>query len=113
MARDNKHITIGVDGNNGLKGTLAILVKDVHTMTKDFEFLRQTAHSYVEMKSWFVRLLATSLAAIVFQFVGAAWTLNTQATRQDVFKEDMSKIVAYVNKQQQDELPKTRATITK
>lgn len=113
MARDNKHITIGVDGNNGLKGTLAILVKDVNSMTKDFEFLRQTASSYVDTKAWLMRLLFTSVAAIVFQFAGAAWTLNTQASRQDAFKDDLSKILAYVAKQQQDDSVKTKPLLSK
>lgn len=110
MARDNKHITIGVDGNNGLKGTLASLVKDVNSMAKDFEFLRQTAHSYVEMKTWLIRLLITSVAAIIFQFAGAAWTLNMQASKQDAFKEDLNKVVAFINKQQ-DDFSKSKASL--
>jgi hypothetical protein len=101
MARDNKHITIGVDGNNGLKGTLEILVRDVTAMIKEFEFLRQTAHSYVEMKTWLIRLLITSVAAIIFQFGSAFWTMNMQTTRQDSLREEMTKVTAYINKQQQ------------
>jgi formamidopyrimidine-DNA glycosylase len=110
MARDNKHITIGVDGNNGLKGTLASLVKDVHSMTRDFEFLRQTANSYVEMKTWLIRLLITSVTALVFQFAGAAWSLNLQAAKQDAFKEDLNKALSFINKQQ-DDYAKSKASL--
>lgn len=109
MARDNKHITIGVDGNNGLKGTLEILVRDVNAMIKDFEFLRQTAHSYVEMKTWLVRLLVTSIVAIIFQFASAFWTMNMQTARQDVLRDEITKVTSFITKQQQQEEFKLKA----
>jgi hypothetical protein len=114
MARDNKHITVGVDGNNGLKGTLEILVRDVTTMTKDFEFLRQTAKGYEETKNWFARVLVTTFIAIGLQFIGSVWTMNMQNNKQDTIREDLGKVMAFVNKQQQnEEVFKSRANAPK
>ena len=102
MARDNRNITIGFDGNNGLRGNLASLVRDVTDMAKDFEFLRQTAKSYTEMKTWFMRLIATSLCAIFFQFLGNMWTLNTQREKQDSLREELIKITSFIDQQKED-----------
>ena len=100
MARDNRNITIGFDGNNGLRGNLASLVHDVTVMAKDFEFLRQTANSYSEMKTWFVRLLITSVCAIVFQLAGGLWSINMQNAKQDSLRDDILKVTAFIEKQQ-------------
>jgi len=99
MARDNRNITIGFDGNNGLRGNLTNLVRDVTDMAKDFEFLRQTAKSYMEMKTWFVRLLVTSLCAIFFQLAGSLWSLNVQKAKQDSLREDIAKLMSRVEQQ--------------
>jgi hypothetical protein len=108
MARDNRNITIGFDGNNGLRGNLASLVRDVTDMAKDFEFLRQTAKNYTEMKTWFMRLIATSLCAIFFQFVGNMWSLNHQQAKQDSLREHILKITSYID-QQKDESSKAKS----
>jgi hypothetical protein len=108
MARDNRNITIGFDGNNGLRGNLASLVHDVTDMAKDFEFLRQTANSYIEMKTWFVRLLITSVCAIIFQLAGGLWSINMQNAKQDSLREDLLKLTAYIEKQQKEEAIKAR-----
>ena len=113
MARDNRNITIGFDGNNGLRGNLASLVHDVTVMAKDFEFLRQTANSYIEMKTWFVRLLITSVCAIVFQLAGGLWSINMQNAKQDSLRDDILKVTAFIEKQQKEEITKARISALK
>lgn len=111
MARDNRNITIGFDGNNGLRGNLASLVSDVTEMAKDFEFLRQTANSYIEMKTWFVRLLITSVCAILFQLGGGLWSFNNQNAKQEALREDILKVTAFIEKQQREELSKAKTSL--
>ena len=102
MARDNRNITIGFDGNNGLRGNLTSLIREVSEMTKDFEFLRQTAKGYVDMKSWFMRLLVTSLCAIAFQFFSNIWSINSQIMKQEALRVDVLKALSVIEKQRED-----------
>lgn len=82
-------------------------------MAKDFEFLRQTANSYIEMKTWFVRLLITSVCAIVFQLAGGLWSINMQNAKQDSLRDDILKVTAFIEKQQKDEITKARISALK
>jgi hypothetical protein len=98
MARDAKHISIGVDGKNGLRGSLELLVKDMSGMTEDLEFLRQSAHSYNETKAVLLKLFATSAMAILIQFAAAVWCVSAINARQDSIRQDVNRVLTLIDK---------------
>ena len=84
MARDVTHIAIGVDGKNGLRGITANLSEQVGILAKEFNFLRQAADSYVEMKQTVLRYLATAAVGLIVQFAGAIWYFSGQHQQQQI-----------------------------
>jgi len=98
MARDAKHISVGVDGQNGLRGSIANLTRDVNSMTQDFNFLRQTAHNYTETKNLLMRLFVTSAVAVVVQFGGAVWFVSSLHSKQESIREDLNRVIRYIDK---------------
>ena len=104
MARDVMHISIGVDGKNGLRGVTAGLSEQVGVLAKDFGFLRQTADSYVEMRETVLRYFATAALGLLLQFTGAVWYFSGQHQQQQTLKDDLSKVLSFIEKQQ--EFPK-------
>jgi hypothetical protein len=105
MARDVTHISIGVDGKNGLRGVTASLSEQIAVLAKEFGFLRQTADSYVEMKQTVLRYFATAALGLFLQFAGAIWYFSGQHMQQQAMREDLNKVLIYIAKQQ--ELAKT------
>lgn len=101
MARDVMHISIGVDGKNGLRGVTAGLSEQVGVLAKDFGFLRQTADSYVEMRETVLRYFATAALGLLLQFAGAVWYFSGQHQQQQVLKDDLNKVLSLIEKQQE------------
>jgi hypothetical protein len=101
MARDAMHISVGVDGKNGLRGSIVNLSEQVHVIVKEFAFLRETAHSYVEMKSIVLKFFATAAVGLFFQFAAAIWYFSGQHQQQEALKADLNKVLAYIEKQQE------------
>lgn len=99
------HVSIGVDGKNGLRGSLENIVRTMGDMTKDFEFLRSSAHSYLETKNLLLKLFAVSAAAVIFQLCGIVWYFASQHSRQEIMREDLNKVIIHVEKIRED-LPK-------
>jgi hypothetical protein len=106
MATRALHVSIGVDGRNGLRGSLETIIKDMNGMSKDFEFLRSSAHSYVETRSLLLKLFAVSAAAVVVQLCGIVWYFGSQHSRQEVMREDLNKVIGYIEKMKEDTLKK-------
>jgi len=98
MARDAKHISVGVDGQNGLRGSIATLTKDVNSMTQDFNFLRQTANNYTETKNLLLRLFVTSAVAVIVQFGGAVWFVSSLHSKQESIREDLNRVIRHIDK---------------
>lgn len=98
MARDAKHISVGVDGQNGLRGSIANLTRDVNSMTQDFNFLRQTANNYNETKNLLLRLFVTSAVAVIVQFGGAVWFVSSLQSKQESIREDLNRVIRHMDK---------------
>jgi hypothetical protein len=101
MARDVMHISVGVDGRNGLRGSIASLSEQVQVIVKEFSFLRETANSYVEMKSTVLKFFTTAAIGLFFQFAAAIWYFSGQHQQQEALKADLNKVLAYIEKQQE------------
>lgn len=102
MARDVKHISIGVDGRNGLRSAVQELVSDMTAITKDFGFLRQTADNYVDMKSMMIRLFTASAAALLAQFAAVVWYLSAQHSEQLAIRQDLNRVISYMDSKQSE-----------
>jgi hypothetical protein len=100
MARDVKHISIGVDGRNGLRSAVQELVTDMSAITKDFGFLRQTADNYVDMKTMLFRLFAASAAVLLAQFASAVWYLSAQHSEQQAMRQELNRVISYMDNRQ-------------
>ena len=98
MARDAKHISVGVDGQNGLRGSIASLTRDVNSMTQDFNFLRQTANNYTETNNLLLRLFVTSAVAVIIQFGGAVWFVSSLHSKQESIREDLNRVIRHIDK---------------
>lgn len=99
MARDAKHISIGVDGRNGLRGTLDHLAKDVSKLASDVEFVKKAADDYIGLKSFFTKLLVGSFMGIMTQVCFAVWYVSAQHTQQEALKADVTRLLAKVDGQ--------------
>lgn len=100
IARDAKHISIGVDGKNGLRGTLQKLSEEVEYICKEFTLLKDAADNYKEAKHFVLKLFTASLAAVLVQFSGAVWYLSGQHSKQEALREDVNRLMAYIDKSQ-------------
>ena len=101
-ARDAMHITIGVDGKNGLRGSLETLVRDVTSMSESFSVLKSSANSYSEMKTLLLRLFAASAMTIMCQFGGAVWLVSSLHSKQESMREDLNRVLAILDKRHDD-----------
>jgi hypothetical protein len=101
MARDAMHISVGVDGKNGLRGSISTLSEQVNVLVKEFAFLRQTADSYVEMKNLILKFFTTAAVGLFFQFAAAIWYFSGQHQQQQAMRDDLNKVLSYVAKQQE------------
>jgi hypothetical protein len=101
MARDAMHISVGVDGKNGLRGSIATLSEQVNVLVKEFSFLRRTADSYMEMRDLVIKFFATAAIGLLAQFAGAVWYFSGQHQQQQSLKEDLNKVLIYIDKQQE------------
>jgi hypothetical protein len=99
MARDAKHISIGVDGRNGLRGTLEHLARDVSRLAHDVEFVKKAADDYIGLKSFFTKLLVGSFMGIVTQVCFAVWYVSAQHTQQEALKADVARLLARADTQ--------------
>ena len=101
MARDAMHISVGVDGRNGLRGSIANLSEQMAVLVKEFGFLKETANSYMEMKNLVLKFFATAAIGLFFQFATAIWYFSGQHQQQQALREDLNKVLSYVDKQQE------------
>ena len=106
MARDAKHISIGVDGRNGLRGTLDHLAKDVRNLAADLEIVKKAADDYVGTKSFLSKLVVASFMGILGQICFAVWYVSAQHTQQEVLKADVSRLLARMDTQADANNPK-------
>lgn len=104
MARDAMTVSVGLDGKNGLRGSLEHLTKEFSSLPRDIEFLKQTANHYLDMKSLLLRLFATSFAAIFLQFGGAVWYVSEQHVKQEIIREDLNKVLNYFQSRNGDKI---------
>jgi hypothetical protein len=109
MARDAKHISIGVDGRNGLRGTLDNLAKDVRKLSDDVEVVKKAADDYVGTKAFLIKLLLGSFMGVISQVCFAVWYVSKQTAQQDAMKEEVSRLLVKID--QQKEAPNTRALL--
>jgi len=98
-ARDAMHVSVGVDGKNGLRGVMEILIRDVANMSKDIEVLRQTANSYTETKTLLARLFTSTALALFLQFAGAIWFVSALHSKQESIRQDLNRVLLYIEKQ--------------
>ena len=91
-----------VDGKNGLRGSLESLVTHVTAISKDFEFLRQAAHSYNETKTLLFRVFATSAIAILIQFGGAVWCVASLHAKQESIREDLNRVLMHIDRKHEE-----------
>jgi len=105
MARDAMHISVGVDGKNGLRGSLANLSEQIAVLVKEFGYLKETAHSYIEMKDMAMKFFATAAVGLFFQFAAAIWYFSGQHQQQQAMKDDLNKVLSYIAKQQEMSKP--------
>jgi hypothetical protein len=101
MARDAMHISVGVDGRNGLRGSIANLSEQMAVLVKEFGYLKETAHSYVEMKELVMKFFATAAVGLFFQFAAAIWYFSGQHQQQQSMRDDLNKVISYIDKQQE------------
>jgi hypothetical protein len=103
--RDAMHISIGVDGRNGLRGTMEIVKAELSAISKDLEFLKQAAYSYNSTKQLFTRLFTSTALAIFIQLMGAIWFVSAMHSKQDALRDDLNRVLIYIDKQQQQHEP--------
>jgi len=85
------HICIGVDGSNGLRGNVGSLNAKVDAICRDFEYVKQTAKNYNDMKSWLVKFCISSSLAFLVQFGGGVWFFATMHSHQEATRSDVNK----------------------
>jgi hypothetical protein len=98
---DAMHISIGVDGRNGLRGTMETVKAELSAISRDLDFLRQAAHSYNSTKQLFTRLFTSTALAIFIQLMGAIWFVSAMHSKQDALRDDLNRVLMYIDKQQQ------------
>jgi len=98
---DAMHISIGVDGRNGLRGTIEAVKTELSAISRDLDFLRQAAHSYNSTKQLFTRLFTSTALAIFIQLMGAIWFVSAMHSKQDALRDDLNRVLIYIDKQQQ------------
>jgi hypothetical protein len=98
---DAMHISIGVDGRNGLRGTIEAVKTELSAISRDLDFLRQAAHSYNSTKQLFTRLFTSTALAIFIQLMGAIWFVSAMHSKQDALRDDLNRVLMYIDKQQQ------------
>jgi len=101
MARDAKHISVGVDGRNGLRGAIQNLSTDVSKITSELNTLGHAAHSYNELRVFLSKLFIASITAMVIQFAGVVWYLSAQHSKQESLRTDLNRVIAHIDKQQE------------
>ena len=102
MARDAMHISVGVDGKNGLRGSMNNLTEQLHILVKEVGYLKQTADSYMEMRQVVLKYFATAALGLLAQFAGAIWYFSAQNQQQQALKQDLNKVLIYMDKQQEN-----------
>jgi hypothetical protein len=102
IARDTLHIAIGVDGRNGIRGSLNDLTTSVDRIKEEFLFLRETANNYKELKGTIGRFLLTSLLAFVIQFAGVIWFFANEHNAKENIKIQITAIIEDVKQLKQE-----------
>jgi hypothetical protein len=105
MARDAMHISVGVDGKNGLRGSILNLSEQLHILVKEVGYLKQTADSYMEMRQLVLKYFATAAIGLLVQFAGAIWYFSAQNQQQQALRQDLNKVLVYMDKQQETSKP--------
>jgi hypothetical protein len=98
IARDTLHIVVGVDGKNGIRGTLRDVNTSVNKIKEDFLFLRETANNYKELKGTIGRFLLTSSLAFVLQFAGVIWFFAREHVVVEQLTVQLKKVIEDVEK---------------
>lgn len=97
--KDALHISIGVDGKNGLRGNMELVKTELLGISKDLEFLRQAAYSYNSTKQLFTRLFTSTAVAIGIQLMGAIWFVSAMHSKQEAIREDLNRVIVHLDKQ--------------
>ena len=92
MARDTLHIAIGVDGKNGLRAAINELSGTVNKIKEDFLFLRETAHSYKELKAMIGKFLLSGVFAFIFQLGGIVWFFSKEHAGQEQIAQQVQEV---------------------
>ena len=98
IARDALHVTIGVDGKNGLRGTLDALVKDVGNLTREFSTVQETAKNYKEVKDTVVRFFAGFGVVLLAQFFSCVWYLSNEHVQRENMRTELNRVISYIDK---------------
>lgn len=98
LARDAIHICIGVDGHNGLRGTLHKLTSEVELISKEFADVREATKSNKESRLNLTKFLAASALVLITQFATAVWYMSAQHSKQENLRNDVDRLAAYVEK---------------
>jgi len=98
IARDTLHIVVGVDGKNGIRGTLYDVNTSVNKIKEDFLFLRETANNYKELKSTIGKFLLTSSLAFVLQFAGVVWFFAREHASVEHLTVQIKKVIEDIEK---------------
>lgn len=97
MARDAMHISIGVDGKNGLRGTIENLATQVSSLSDDFIFVKQAAESYVSVKSMLSKFFITSIGALLMQFGTIVWYVSSRQVQFEGLRKDVEKLNSVIS----------------
>jgi hypothetical protein len=101
------HVSIGVDGRNGLRGSLESLVRDVASMSESLNIVKQSASNYADMKALMLRLFAASAMTILCQFGGAVWLVSSLHSRQEDMRQDLNRVLTLLDKHRDDQIKST------
>jgi hypothetical protein len=100
-AIDAMHISVGVDGQNGIRGDVKEMSAKLSTLSESLYVLRQTANSYVEIKSLVLRLFVASAMTILCQFGAAVWLVSSLHSRQESMREDINRVLLILDRRQE------------
>jgi hypothetical protein len=96
------HVSVGVDGKNGIRGSLNDLTLSVNKIKEDFLFLRETANNYNEIKSGIGKFLLGSSLAFIIQFAGVIWFFAVDHTEKEHLTHKIEAVIKDVENFKKD-----------
>jgi hypothetical protein len=98
MARDAKHISIGVDGKNGLRGAIQTLSDNVGNITSEISVIKHSTHSYEETRGFLGRLVIACMSTVLIQIGAAMWFISSHSAKQEAIRSDLNRVISYIDK---------------